>query len=96
MCGELDIKVLRVFTLGIRARFSKRPIWGRILVAVESAVIAVEGPFWCFEACGCLSTSDVPKSAKPLRVNLLPLSPFGLEPLLTAQRTGGTSERKIP
>ena len=32
------------------------------------------------------------KSAKPLRVSRLPLSPFGLEPLLTAQRTGGTSE----
>ena len=35
------------------------------------------------------------KSAKPLRVSRLPLSPFGLEPLLTAQRTGGTSERKL-
>ena len=32
----------------------------------------------------CLSTSDVPSR----------LSPFGLEPLLTAQRTGGTSELK--
>ena len=49
---------------------------------------------------GCLSTSDVLANqdwlAKPLRVSLPPLSPFGLEPLLTAQRTGGTSEPKTP
>ena len=48
----------------------------------------------------CLSTSDVLANqdwlAKPLRVSLSPLSPFGLEPLLTAQRTGGTSEPKTP
>ena len=45
---------------------------------------------------GCLPQSlRRAKSAKPLRVSRLPLSPFGLEPLLTAQRTGGTSERKL-
>ena len=85
-----DRALRRMSTLGMDTQLIERVCKAMQKYCPEDSQLGLSNFFFFFfffwSAEYCLSTSDVPSR----------LSPFGLEPLLTAQRTGGTSERKIP